>query len=116
MEISYKDRSEFLRGFLILIRKDKIITIEERTMALIIGNYLGFAKDFCTESLDNLLKNEYISEEPPLFSNSIIANYFVRESFRIVDQIHILGEKEIRWITKTAKDNNCCSDFLSFRK
>lgn len=105
MDITYKDRSEFLRGFLILIRKDKIISEHERNMTIVIGKHFGFAEDFCIESLDTLLENEFISEEPPVFSNSIIADYFVTESYRIISQIHPLGENEIRWLIKVAEVN-----------
>lgn len=115
MEITYKDRSEFLRGYLILIRKDKIINEQERTMSLIIRKHFGFAEDFCIESLANLLENEFISEEPPIFSNKIIADYFVRESYRITGQIRPLEEDVIKWFVKTAQANNINPDMPSFQ-
>lgn len=105
MEITYKDRGEFLRGFLVLIRKNKNVNEHERAMSLIVGKHFGFAEDFCIESIDYLLENEFISEEPPAFSNGIIAEYFVNETYRILNQIHPLGKDEIAWLARTAEVN-----------
>lgn len=104
-EIPHKDRSEFLRGFLILIRKDEVICKYERNMAMIIGKYFGFEEKFCEEALDNLLENEYISDEPPVFSSPEIAEFFVKETFRIINQIHSLQQDEIHWLFKTMEIN-----------
>lgn len=48
-EITYKDRSEFLRGFSVIIRKNNYRNMDmptgqagEKTMFLMIGNYFGF--------------------------------------------------------------------------
>lgn len=106
MNLTFKDRSEFLRGFLVLIRKDKVVCPNERTMALIIGKHFGFAEDFCLEAVESLLENEFISEDPPVFSNSIIADYFVHDGYRIISQIHPLKENEVGWLLKVSEANN----------
>lgn len=104
-EIPYKDKSEFLRGFLILIRQNKEISIYERNMTMVIGKYFGFAKDFCNDSINSILENEYVSNNPPRFSSKSIAEYFVTESFNILNQIHMLSSDEISWLRKTAEVN-----------
>lgn len=104
-EIPYKDRSEFLRGFLILIRQNRTISTYEKNMAMVIGMYFGFDEEFCEESLDYLLGNEFISTEPAVFSDKIIAEYFVTESFNILKQIHHLTSEEINWLRRTAEAN-----------
>jgi len=75
-------------------------------MALIICKHFGFAEDFCLEAIESLLENEFISEEPLVFSNSIIADYFVHESYRIISQIHPLKGNEISWLLKVSEANN----------
>lgn len=104
-EIPYKDRSEFLRGFLILIRQNKTISTYEKNMAMVIGMYFGFDEEFCEDSIDSILENEYISEEPPRFTNVSIAEYFITESLSILKQIHLLTAEEINWLKKTAEAN-----------
>ncbi len=104
-EIPYKDRSEFLRGFLILMKQNKNVSEYEREMAMVIGKYFGFDKEFCKDSINSILENEYISDEPPLFSDNKIAEYFVTESCNILKQLHRLTDKELNWLWKTADIN-----------
>ncbi|MGK9368377.1 hypothetical protein ACSSWA_05715 [Melioribacter sp. Ez-97] len=106
MELTYKDKSEFLRGFLTLIRKDGAICNYERKMALIIGRHFGFAEDFCIEALDTLLENEYISEAPPVFSNREVARYFISETYNILEQIHELSLAELKWLDSVLQANH----------
>ena len=105
MELTYKDRSEFLRGFLILIKKDNKVTESEKNMALVVGNYFGFSQDFCENAIKVLLENEYISEKPPIFSNKCIAKFFIVESYKIFNQIHTLDQNEEEWLISTAALN-----------
>lgn len=104
-EIPYKDRSEFLRGFLILIKQNKNVSEYEREMTMVIGKYFGFDEEFCKDSINLILENEYVSDAPPRFSNKLIAKYFVTESFNILNQIHKLSSDEINWLRKTAEAN-----------
>lgn len=104
-EIPYKDRSEFLRGFLILIKQNKNVSEYEREMTMVIGKYFGFDEEFCEESLDYLLENQFISDEPAVFSDPEVAEYFITESFNILKQIHRLTDKEFNWLWKTADIN-----------
>lgn len=105
-EIPYRDRSEFLRGFLILIRQNKKVSVYERNMTMVIGKYFGFDEEFCEESINSILENEYVSNDPPEFSSEPIAEYFVTESYNILKQIHLLTENELGWLKKTAEVNH----------
>jgi hypothetical protein len=98
MKMTIVDKSNFLRGFLILIRKDKALGKHEKKMAVIIGKHFGFAEDFCDTALDELLENEYISEDPPVFSNQPAARFFVEECKNILSQIHELSNEELEWL------------------
>lgn len=116
MNLTFKDRSEFLRGFLVLIRKDKVVCPNERTMALIIGKHFGFAEDFCLEAVEHLVENEFLSEDPPVFSSSEIAEYFIKECYRIMEQIHYVNESELIWLAHVAKVNCITGDKFPFLK
>ncbi|VAX16758.1 hypothetical protein MNBD_IGNAVI01-2664 [hydrothermal vent metagenome] len=105
MELTYKDCSEFLRGFLVLVKKDNNICEFEKNMSMVVGEYFGFAEEFCEESIGALLENNFISEEPPIFSSKIIAEFFIEESYKILSQIHPLAPNEEEWLLKTAEAN-----------
>jgi hypothetical protein len=106
MQYTYKDKGEFLRAFLILIRKDKIINESEKQMTLVIGKYFGFEKRFCEDAISHLLENEFLSENPPKFSSQEIARFFIKESLHIMEQIKPLNEDEKDWLVEIAKSNN----------
>jgi len=105
MDITLKDRGEFLRGFLVLVKKNKDISEFDKNMILVVGKYFGFAEDFCKEAIKNLMENEYLSEEPPTFSNPYIAEYFLVETYRILKQLHPLEHNEEHWFVATAERN-----------
>src|SRR5690606_3658863 len=83
-EINYKDRSEFLRGFATIIRKNSCGNLDEKNMFLIIGKYFGFEKEFCEYAAEHLLANKYISEHPAIFSNKSLADFFIRDVSKIM--------------------------------
>jgi len=62
MNITLQDRSQYHRGLLILIRKDKEITDPERHLVQRIGHTLGFNRAFTQTSIDSVLANSHISE------------------------------------------------------
>ena len=106
MQFSYKDKGEFLRAFLIMIRKDKNINESEKQMTLVIGKYFGFEERFCKDAISQLLENEFLSEKPPVFSSKEIAHFFVKEVTRIMEQIKPMNDDEKEWLLEIAKVNN----------
>ena len=68
MELSYQDKGEYFRGLLILIGKDQIIDGSEKEKIIEIVQQFGFNKSFCNEAVNSYLENEFISMEPPKFS------------------------------------------------
>lgn len=110
MELTYKDRGEFLRGFLILVKKDNKICESEKNMTKVVGKHFGFAEKFCEESINTLLENDFISEEPPIFSNKSIAEFFVKESYNIFSQIRNIETRERTWLIATANANKLNAD------
>lgn len=119
-EITYKDRSEFLRGFATIIRKNNYGNADlpttpdggqagqagEKTMFLTIGNYFGFEKEFCEEALERLFVNKYISEHPAVFSNKPIAEFFISDVAKIMLHTNSMTDASKEWLLKTAEANN----------
>ncbi|MBU2447063.1 MAG: hypothetical protein KJ666_16040 [Bacteroidetes bacterium] len=105
-EITYKDRGEFLRGFSVIIRKNRSGIMDEKTMFLIIGKYFGFGEEFCEKSLEHLMINKYISEKPAVFSNELVAEFFIKNVTKIMSQTQSMSNETIEWLHQTAKINN----------
>ena len=104
-EITYKDRSEFLRGFSVIIRKNNCNNIDEKTMFSIIGKYFGFEKVFCEKAIEQLLVNKYISEHPAVFSTKPVAEFFISDVNKIMLHTNSLTEASKEWLKKTAELN-----------
>ena len=104
-EISYQDRSEFLRGFATMIRKNNCGNIDEKKMFLTIGKYFGFEEEFCEKSLELLLVNKYISEKPAVFSTKPIANFFIKDVTKIMSQTQSISVATVKWLQLTANAN-----------
>jgi hypothetical protein len=105
MKISLLDRSLYLKGMMLLIRKDREISPEEKNMALQIGKILGFEEKFCENVIKELMDNKYIIDVPPHFSTPDIAGCFIRDGLKLsfVDgQIH---QKEFLWLKAVAHTN-----------
>jgi len=105
MRISLLDRSLYYKGLMILIRKDRQIHDEERKMMMSIGKMLGFDPKFCTKTMEELLDNNHIAEEPPLFSEHDIALCFIRDGLRLSASDGQIHEAEIKWLESVAKSN-----------
>jgi hypothetical protein len=67
----------YLKGLMLLIRKDRKIDAAERTMAVRVGKILSFEKNFCENVIEQIMDNKYIVDLPPRFSAPDIARYFI---------------------------------------
>ena len=72
MKISLMDRSLYFKGLLLLIRKDQVVEEEEKALMMRIGRLFNFEEKFCKEVIDEILTNQHVVDEPPLFSESAI--------------------------------------------
>jgi len=106
MKMSLYERSECFRGYLLLIGKDRQISSEERILLLAIGKKLDFESRFCETSINDLLENKYISNEPPLFSCKEFAEGFLVDAVGIALADNELHSKELDWLSAIAKKNN----------
>lgn len=104
--MTQQDKSNYFKGLLILIGKDRKISEEERISLRKIAKVLGFNKEFCDNAISELLDNEYIIESPPEFSDPEIAKAFVIDGIRIAfsdKEIHIF---ELNWLKSVAEKNS----------
>lgn len=106
MDMDYLDRSNYFRGMLLLISRDKRISEDEIKMMMKIGQDLGFAKDFCKDAINNLFFNEYILQDPPKFSNKTVAEEFFKESIELAFADRSFHLSEVEWLNSIAKVNN----------
>ena len=105
MTITVKDGSEYLRGLLLLIRKDRKISNAESVLMKRIGKALGFEKDFCDNAIREILDNQFVANEPPGFSTRELALRFIRDGLTLAgadDETH--GFEEL-WLKSVAKNN-----------
>lgn len=105
MKISVLDGSNYFRGLLLLIRKDRKIDEFEAVMMERIGMKLGFEKEFCTRAIHDVLENVHIVDEAPLFSSKEIAKKFIQDGLTIAFSDSILHPAEEKWLMETVDKN-----------
>ena len=105
MKIIDRDRSSYLKGLLILAKRDKVLAESEERIIKDIASRLGFSSDFYEYTLKNLISNEYLTEEPVKFSSNIVAQSFIVDGFRLAYSDSPLDEREVSWLRETANVN-----------
>ncbi len=112
MKLSMREKSECLRGFLLLIAQDRVVSPEERELLRHIGRALDFEKSFCEEALDDLLENAHISTSPPVFSQREHAEAFLRDCVRIAGADREIHPDELKWLTQIAEANQITASWV----
>ena len=115
MEISQLDKSNYLKGLLIVAKKDKQLTEPEKKILKGIAAKLGFAKDFYEDTIRNLLVNKYIIENPIKFSEKQIAESFISDGLKLAYADNIISDNEISWLRATAAENDLTGDWFDNR-
>lgn len=105
MKITLLDRSNYFRGLLLLISKDRRVTDAERRLMKRIGKSLGFEREFCENAIDGILKNNYIDETTPKFSSKEITAKFIRDGLVIASCDGEIHSQKAAWLRLTAKKN-----------
>jgi hypothetical protein len=105
MNVSLADHGHYYRGLLVLIRKDRTITDEERLMMMLIGKALGFEESFCAQAIRDILENEYITDDPPVFADQDLARCFIRDGIRLADADGRIDDLELAWLKAVAAAN-----------
>ena len=106
MKIPQIDRSNYLKGLLITAKIDKQLTDPEKKIIKHFSDKLGFSSDFYEETISSLLANEYIKEDPIIFSNTKIAMSFIEDGLNLALADGTLVDLEVKWLTATAQANS----------
>jgi hypothetical protein len=105
MNIPLIDAVNYLKGLLLLIRKDRKVTDGEIRLMKRIGNALGFERAFCANAIQEILENQYIVDLPPEFSTKKLAVRFIQDGLALAcsdDEVHPAEEA---WLRSTAEKN-----------
>lgn len=113
MNIPLSERGEYYRGLLVLIRKDWIISEEERALMIQLGQRLDFDKRFCENVIDEVMKNPHIKDRPTKFSNRAIAESFLRNAILLSFSDGELHSRERSWLEAVANANGIENEWLS---
>ena len=79
----YLDRSNYVKGLLLLMGKDKKITDDERDFLHNVAETLSFDKKFIDGAINELFENAFLGDEPPLFSQKQYAEAFLRDAIQL---------------------------------
>ena len=115
MELSQIDKSNYLKGLLIVAKKDNRLTEPEKKILKSIAKRLGFATDFYEGTIRSLLANKYISDNPIKFSYKKIAESFLVDGLNLALSDNTLAEKELDWLRKTASENELDEEWLNLK-
>jgi hypothetical protein len=105
MQVPLIDKSTYLRGLLILARKDKRISEEDKKFIILAAEFLGFSSDFYRKALDTFLINKYINNDPVEFRNTILAHHFISDAITLACINDGISHDEKQWLMETAKIN-----------
>ncbi len=105
MDLSPLDRSNYLRGLLLLVKREKEISDFGRQMIKEIGKSLGFEKSFCDNALREILFNRYIADDPPLFSELRFAESFLKDCLKLVFSNRQESELNLNYLNNIALTN-----------
>lgn len=106
MSITLVDKSNYLRGLLILAKKDNEISEFQRFIILSAGRDLGFSSSFCEEIVDTLLQNDCLCEDPIKFENYAVAQAFIADGIKITSCGKQIIEAELNWLKRAAEINS----------
>lgn len=112
MEIPAKDKSSYLKGLLIIAKRDNVLTESEEAIIKDIAHRLGFSTDFYEYTLQHLLQNEYLTEEPVKFSEKELSYSFIIDGLKLAHSDNNLHDSEIIWLRQTAKENNISMEWF----
>ena len=113
MKIDFRERSTYFKGLLLLIKQDKVIEEAERGLMQKVGKTLGFEREFIQSSIDNLLANQYITDDIPKFSSKVIAESFLLDGLKLAFSDNDFSPDEIEYLSKIAEQNGLDSEWFS---
>jgi hypothetical protein len=112
MNLSLLNKSNYYKGLLVLLRRDRIIDAREKELMLQMGGVLDFDRRFCEAAIDDLLSNAHITRKPVIFSDERIKKCFFRDALRLAFVDGYLHPMELRWLKTVARANNQSNQWL----
>jgi hypothetical protein len=112
MTLPQATKSQYYKGLLVLLRRDRMVDSREKDLMLQIGGILGFDQRFCEATIDELLSNTHITREPILFFDERIKECFLRDALRLALVDGNLHPSELRWLKKIARSNGLTDPWL----
>lgn len=115
MTIKVLDGSNYFRGLLLLIRKDRTLADQEVALMKPTGKALGFETEFCDNAIREILHNDYVSDTVPKFSSLELAEKFISDGLTIAfadGEIHPLEEE---WLRAAAEKNGLTCEWFRQR-
>lgn len=106
------DKSNYFKGLLLLVIKDKKVNNEESNLLKKVAKMLGFEKKFYENAIKEILNNEFISQDPPVFSDKKIAECFVIDGLKLAKIDKDLHKSEVEWLEKICKENKIEIDWF----
>ena len=107
------DRGNYYKGLLVLIRRDRVISPQERELMIQVGQALDFDLRFCENAIDDLLDNPHIKAEPITFSDEETARSFLHDAILIALSDGKLHPRELSWLKTVADANGLNDSWLS---
>ncbi|MCH7515607.1 MAG: hypothetical protein IIB08_00515 [Bacteroidetes bacterium] len=89
-----------------MLKKDKVLAEAEESIIRQLAKKLGFSESFYEETLQSLLSNEYLSEDPLKFSDEKLSHSFIIDGLMLAYSDNVFDEREIDWLRQTAELNN----------
>lgn len=105
MNISALDASNYFKGLLLLIRKDRKVTESEVHLMKRIGKILGFEEEFCDQAIKGILENEHVRDIPPKFATQDLARKFVQDGLVLAHSDNEMHPSEEEWLKLVAEMN-----------
>ncbi len=105
MKISAVDASNYFRGLLLLIRKDRKVTESEVELMMRIGKALVFEERFCENAIQGILENEHVREQAPKFATKELAEKFIHDGLSLSFSDNEIHPSEEEWLRFVAEVN-----------
>jgi len=112
MKLTMLDRSTYFKGLLLLIKRDNIVADEEKLLMKKIGRTLGFDESFIEGAVNDLLENEYLTDDVPLFSKRAFAESFILDGLKMAFSDNEFSAEELEHLTNIATKNGIDKEWL----
>jgi tellurite resistance protein len=99
------DRSLYFKGLLLLSKIDKDVSFEEKEILKVVGESLGFNKEFCENTIKEVIENKHLQNEPLKISSQQMANMFLRDAIKLAYSDSNLDDDEYKWLLECANIN-----------